>query len=241
MENKYKMTVEDNVFWAKRNIVDTIYKNAKLEGINVTFPQTEAIVNGGIVNNVPVGDIEKVLGMKHAWEFIIDTIDLPVTYAYICEIHKMCAVDVPLGLRGKLRNVPVNIGGTSWKPQFPIESKIKEELLEELSVENPTDRALSTMLWAMRKQMFIDGNKRTAMLIANKILVSNGCGIVAIQEKDLEEFGKELIHFYETGNMTEVKKFVYDNELSGFDSKNVVQENSADKDIADDFDDKDIE
>lgn len=74
MENKFKMTREDNIFWAKRNIVDTIYKNAKLEGINVTFPQTEAIYNGGLISNVSALDVEKVLGMKHAWEFIIDTI-----------------------------------------------------------------------------------------------------------------------------------------------------------------------
>lgn len=40
MENKYKIALEDNIFWAKRNIVDTIFKNAKLESINVTFSQT---------------------------------------------------------------------------------------------------------------------------------------------------------------------------------------------------------
>lgn len=225
MENKYNMTTTDNIFWAKRNLIDTIYKNAKLEGINVTFPQTEAIINGGVVNNVAINDIEKVLGMKHAWEFILSTIDLPITYGYICEIHKLCAVDVPVGLRGKLRNIPVNIGGTSWKPGFPIESQIKEELEENLSITNPTDKALTTMFWGMRKQMFVDGNKRTSMLIANKILVSNGCGIVAIQEKDLEEFGKKLIKYYETNDMTDIKDYVYQNELSGFDSKNVVQEN----------------
>lgn len=119
MENKFKMTREDNIFWAKRNIVYTIYKNAKLEGINVTFPQTGAIYNGGLISNVSALDVEKVLGMKHAWKFIIDTISEPVIYAYLTEIHKLCAVDVPFLLRGRFRNVPVNIGGTTWKPAFP--------------------------------------------------------------------------------------------------------------------------
>ncbi len=226
MENKFKMTLEDNIFWAKRNIVDTIYKNARLEGINVTFSQTEAIINGGIINNLPINDVEKVLGMKQAWEFIINTIDLPVTYSYICEVHKMCAVDVPVSLRGKPRNVPVNIGGTTWKPQFPIESQLQKELSEILKIENQTDYALSIMFWLMRKQIFLDGNKRTAMLIANKILISNGCGIIAIQEQDLETFGKKLIKFYETNDMTDVKDFVYKNELTGFDSNKAVQENN---------------
>lgn len=162
--------------------------------------------------------------MKHAWKFIIQTIHEKVNYSYICEIHKLCAVDVPIGLRGKLRNVPVNIGGTKWQPVFPIESQIKEELEEILKVTNPTDCALTIMFWLMRRQMFLDGNKRTAMLLANKILIANGCGIVAIKENDLEEFEKMLIHYYETGEMENIKDFIYQNEISGFDSNNVIQD-----------------
>ena len=82
------------------------------------------------------------------------------------------------------------------------------------------------MFWLIRKQIFLDGNKRTAMLIANKILISTGCGIIAIQEQDLETFGKKLIKFYETNDMTDVKDFVYKNELTGFDSNKAVQENN---------------
>ena len=44
MENKFRLTVEENIFIAKRNIVDYIWKSANLEGINVTFPQTYAII-----------------------------------------------------------------------------------------------------------------------------------------------------------------------------------------------------
>lgn len=223
MENKYKMTLEDNIFWAKRNIIDTIYKSAKLEGINVTFPQTEAIYNGGVVSNVSVLDIEKVLGLKHAWEFIIETIDLPVNYAYLCKVHELCAVDVPLNLRGKIRNVPVNISGTNWQPQYPIESQIKEELEEVLKILNPTERAIKVMLWGMRRQMFLDGNKRTSMLLANKILISNGCGILAVRESDLEEFGSLLINYYETGLDDKITKFIYENVISGFNSADAVQ------------------
>ena len=119
------MTLEDNIFWAKRNIVDTIYESSKLEGINVTFFQTETIYNDGVVSNVSVLDIEKVLGLKHAWEFIIETIDLPVNYAYLCKAYKLCAVDVPLNLREKIKNVLVNISGIK-EPLYPIESQIKE-------------------------------------------------------------------------------------------------------------------
>lgn len=77
---------------------------------------------------------------------------------------------------GKIRTTPVNIGGTKWQPSFPIESQIKEELesLLNQSEKTKTEIAIEIMLWLMRRQMFIDGNKRVAMLFANKIMIENG-------------------------------------------------------------------
>lgn len=80
------------------------------------------------------------------------------------------------------------------------------------------------MLWAMRRQMFLDGNKRTAMLLANKILIENGCGIIAVKESDLDVFGEKLIKFYETNDMEEIKEFLYENAITGFDSASAVQQ-----------------
>ena len=109
-------------------------------------------------------------------------------------------------------------------PQYPIESQIKEELEETLKILNPTERAIKVMLWGMRRQMFLDGNKRTSMLLANKILISNGCGILAVRESDLEEFGGLLINYYETGLDDKIIKFIYENAISGFNSADAVQE-----------------
>ena len=53
MENKFNLTREQNIFVAKRNIVDYIWKSANLEGIGVTYPETQAIYDGGIVNRKP--------------------------------------------------------------------------------------------------------------------------------------------------------------------------------------------
>lgn len=221
MEDKFRMTIDDNIFWAKRNIVDTIYKNAKLEGISVTFPQTQAIIEGGMVSNVSTTDIQKVLAMRDAWEFMLDTLEYPSNYAYLCKLHELSACDVPAQYRGRLRNIPVKMGGTSWVPQFPIESQIKEELEDINTIENLTERAITAMLWCMRRQMFMDGNKRTAMLFANKLLVSNGLGIISIDENSIQRFGELLIEYYETGNMENIKWYVYDNALSGFDSQEI--------------------
>ena len=122
---------------------------------------------------------------------------------------------------GRIRTTPVNIGGTTWKPSFPIESKIKEELEEILNgeYESKTELAIVCMLYVMRKQMFIDGNKRVAMLFANKIMIDNGCGIISISQELQSLFYEKLIKYYETGEMDELKKWIYDNCIDGMNLK----------------------
>ena len=120
---------------------------------------------------------------------------------------------------GRIRTTPVNIGGTSWKPNFPIESQIKEELEMLLNQEEKkkTEIAIEIMLWVMRKQMFIDGNKRVAMLFANKIMIDNGCGIISISQKNQPVFFEKLIKFYETGDNIDLKQWIYETSIDGID------------------------
>ena len=129
MENKFNLTREQNIFIAKRNIVDYIWKSANLEGIEVTYPETQVIYDGGIVNGLTVDKIIAINNLKYAWEFILENNDVDYDYNTLCHIHKLVADKLVLDQElGKIRTTPVNIGGTSWKPQFPIESQIKEEL-----------------------------------------------------------------------------------------------------------------
>lgn len=76
--------------------------------------------------------------------------------------------------------VPVNIGDTSWKPRMPIESRIKENIDHIKTLTPSTNRAIEMMLYLMRTQMFLDGNKGTSMLAANHIMITNGVGIISI-------------------------------------------------------------
>ncbi len=108
-------------------------------------------------------------------------------------------------------------GGTSWKPDMPMESQIKEELAGILAMPEPTDRAITLMLYLMRKQMFLDGNKRTAMLAGNQVMIANGCGILSIPIEIQPEFTKMLVEYYESGEMKALKQFVYDGCIDGID------------------------
>ena len=145
---------------------------------------------------------------KHR-QFILENEDIDYDFKFLCQIHKLTCDKLVLDQNlGRLRTTSVNIGGTSWKPNFPIESQIKEELEELLnqSEKTKTEIAIEVMLWIMRKQMFIDGNKRVGMLFANKIMIDNGCGIITIAQENQPTFFEKLIKFYESGNNTDLKK-----------------------------------
>ena len=217
MEPKFSMTREENIFVAKRNIIDYIWKSAKLEGLGVTYPDTEEIFHGMRAPNVKVEEIVAVNNLKHAWQFLLDNLDVPADYNYVCHLNKIVGGDNLVINAGLILRVPVSIGGTSWKPDMPMEAQIKEQIAEVLKIEEPTERAITHMLYLMRKQMFLDGNKRTAMLAANQIMIANGCGIISIPIEHQPEFTRMLFDFYESGNMDEIKAFVYENGIDGID------------------------
>ena len=213
IEEELSEKVEQNIDFAKRHLVDTIYKQAILEGVATTFADTESIIEGGKVNNMTSEDILKIVNLKHAWEFILNknVILSDTNFALLCEINKM----VEEGFyytAGKVRNTPVTIGGTTWKPDLPIESVIKEELEEIFSKElDDIDRAIELLLYIMKKQVFIDGNKRTAVIYSNHYLISKGKGIIVIPAELTEEFKDLLIPYYEGRDEKRIKKFIKEN------------------------------
>ena len=109
------------------------------------------------------------------------------------------------------------MGGTSWVPDMPIESQIKEELQDIMDIPAATDRAITLMLWSMRRQMFPDGNKRTSMLAANQVMIQNGCGAISVPIEKQDRFKELLVRFYETNDMSALKTFVYDDCIDGVD------------------------
>lgn len=217
MQPKYNMTREQNIFVAKRNIVDYIYKSAQLEGLGVTYPDTDAIFNGISAPGVKVNDIIAVNNLKKAWQFLLDTLEPPLDYAYVCKLNQLVGGDNLVYNAGYIRTMPVSIGGTNWKPEIPVEDDIKARLVELQSVETATDRAIAIMLYMMRGQFFLDGNKRTAMLAANKEMIANGQGIISIPVELIPTFTPLLVKFYETGEAEAITEFVYNNCIDGLD------------------------
>ena len=210
IEEELSAEVEKNIDFVKRHLVDTIYKQAILEGVATTFADTESIIEGGKVNNMTSEDILKIVNLKHAWEFILNknVILSNTNFALLCEINKMVEEGFYYSA-GKIRNVPVTIGGTTWKSDLPIESVIKEELEEIFNKEiNDVEKSIELLLYTMKKQIFIDGNKRTSVIYSNHYLISRGKGIIVIPAELTDEFKDLLILYYEGRDEKEIKRFI---------------------------------
>lgn len=214
MENKYNLTLEQNIFLAKRNLVDNIYANARMEGLNITFPQTKTILEGVNVPNLKIDEIQCVLNLRDAWKYVINNINEEFNMEFICKINELVARNESIAW-GVLRQGEVQITGTDYIPDIPNEEKVKKEIVKILQIENPTERSIEYMLYGMRSQLFWDGNKRTSTICANKIMIENGCGIIKVPDNKLEEFTTLLSDFYSTNNKEKLKQFIYNNCIDG--------------------------
>ena len=216
MENKYNLTLEQNVFLAKRNIVDNIYSNARMEGINVTFPQTQTILDGVNVPNLKIDEIQVILNLRDAWNYVINNVEEKLDLEFICKVNEFIARNESLEW-GKLRSGKVTISGTNYIPEIPAEEEVSEKIKEIINIGNATERAIEYMLYGMKSQLFWDGNKRTSTIVANKIMIENGVGIIKVSDENLEEFNKLLSEFYTTNNKEIIKGFLYNKCIFGIE------------------------
>lgn len=218
IKDKFDMTKDDNIFNAKRIMVDSIYKQANLEGIAVTFADTQSILNNVNIEHITPIEINKVCCLRDGWNYLFEHIDDTVDLTFLETIHEIIArFDVPYQYLGKLRNENVMISGTDWRPGLPDSDKIFKDLQELNKIDCITDRALSIGLYIMRSQMFKDGNKRVGSFATNKILIANGKGIFNIPVKLDGLFKQKLVDYYESNNNETLKSWIVENCLDGVD------------------------
>lgn len=184
-DNKYALTLDENIFLAKKTLVESIYAQAKMENIAITFPDTQTLINGTSVSGLTTDDVQKVLNLRNAWRFILDDITHPVTLDYITSLQAIVTYgELPQSMQHTLRTGDVNIGGSFYQPVIPNVTEATAKIAALLaSPHSITEKALDYFLFACRSQLFGDGNKRTASIIANKLLIASGAGVMIIPEK----------------------------------------------------------
>ncbi|MDY5441657.1 MAG: Fic family protein [Candidatus Enteromonas sp.] len=203
-----------NIDFARSNMKKIIYDQAVLEGVATTFPDTETILENGIVNNVKAEDVQKIINLKHAWQFILDkdVIQAPSDYylaSYIARLVNEGLLANPNG--GQIRAVPVTIGGSSYIPPLPLEDIVKQKIKDLLDSDlEDIDKAIELCLYVMKTQIYTDGNKRTAIVYANHYLISKGKGLLVIDYSKVNDFKKHLVNYYEDKDLLGIKKFLKD-------------------------------
>lgn len=216
-QDKYTLTKEQSIFLAKKKYDENVYCSMRMENRAVTFPQTQTILNGVNVPNVQLDDIQAILNMRDAWRELLNTADEPLTVEYICRLNGFIARNEALEW-GKLRSGSVGISGTDYKPPIPSYERVVAELKEILAADvSTTEKALNAFVWGARGQFFWDGNKRTSLTVANKILLMNGAGIITITDSCMEQFNTLLLDYYNSGEPEALKQFLYDNAIVGLD------------------------
>lgn len=215
MKEKYNMNLNDNIFFAKRKLVDNIYKSANLEGIAITFADTYSFLNNVNTGKISIDDMFKLKGLKDVWEYVLNTIEEELSLDYIKKTHFEICKGQNVEPLGEFRDCGVGITGTTWRPKLPSECDYEKELKEIMKIENNLERCITLFLWIQRSQMFKDGNKRVANLVANKEMIKHGQGIIAVPVEKIGEYLTMLIAYYETGNMDNIKNWIYDNCIDG--------------------------
>ena len=199
-----------NLDFARANMKGNIYDQAVLEGVATTFPQTEDIIDNGIVSGMTATDVQKILNLKHAWEFLLDkdVLSYNSDYDILCHIAKLVNEGFYAN-GGRIRGVPVAIGGTSYIPPLPIATVVKENLEVIIQQDSEAvDIAIDLCLYCMKTQVFNDGNKRAAVIFANHFMISKGQGLLVIPESHVSEFKGLLVSYYEDRDNGEIRKFM---------------------------------
>lgn len=209
-EDELSSDVINNIAFARANMKMNIYDQAVLEGVATSFPQTEEIIDNGKISGVTATDVQKILNLKHAWEFILDRDVIASRSDYYMLSHIARVVNEGFFAEGgRIRGVPVTIGGSSYVPPLPNELDVKEKIREIIEESDEViNTAIKLCLYCMKTQIFLDGNKRASVIFANHYLISHGGGFLVIPEKEVPEFKRLLVKYYESEDITVIADFM---------------------------------
>ncbi len=209
-EDELSSDVINNIAFARANMKMNIYDQAVLEGVATSFPQTEEIIDNGKISGVTATDVQKILNLKHAWEFISDRDVIASRSDYYMLSHIARVVNEGFFAEGgRIRGVPVTIGGSSYVPPLPNELDVKEKIREIIEESDEViNTAIKLCLYCMKTQIFLDGNKRASVIFANHYLISHGGGFLVIPEKEVPEFKRLLVKYYEGEDITVIADFM---------------------------------
>lgn len=217
--DKYHLSRKESVYLLKKNIVELVYNAGKFEGLNTTLLQTEEIIKYNRANNVAVDDVLTVVNLKRGFEMLLNDIQEPLIEKSK-RINRIVAAEDAL-FPGEIRTGGVEVSTIQGRyvPPMLTEDEVEDQYDKILNQEiSETEKALRLFLFISKNQIFWDGNKRTALLTANKIMFNYGLGLLSIPETVFEKFNELLSAYYNSEEDIDAEKildFMYSNCIFG--------------------------
>jgi len=217
--DKYHLSRKESVYLLKKNIVELVYNAGKFEGLDTTLLQTEEIIKYNRANNVAVDDVLTVVNLKRGFEMLLNDVQEPLLETSK-RINRIVAAEDAL-FPGEIRTGGVEVSTIQGRyvPPMLTKDEVNNQYSEILSQDiSDTEKALRLFLFISKNQIFWDGNKRTALLSANKIMFSQGLGLLSIPDNLFGQFNKLLSAYYNCEDLNEEKdiiSFLYENCIFG--------------------------
>lgn len=217
--DKYHLSRKESVYLLKKNIVELVYNAGKFEGLNTTLLQTEEIIKYNRANNMAVDDVLTVVNLKRGFEMLLNDVQEPLLETSK-RINRIVAAEDAL-FPGEIRTGGVEVSTIQGKyvPPMLTEDEVKNQYNKIMNQKiSETEKALRLFLFISKNQIFWDDNKRTALLTANKIMFSQGLGLLSIPETKFVEFNKYLSLYYNSNLISDelnIVSYMYEHCIFG--------------------------
>lgn len=198
-----------------QNLVQLIYTTGKFENLSTSLLDTESILNNESIQNAKPEDVVTIIHLKRAFQYILN-LKTRFSYIDILTINQIVKGGQPG--TGMLRSQDVKVALTNdvWLPPLPDPQRTPQELTNILtSSASATEKALNLNLYLSRWQLFMDGNKRTAIVAANALMIQAGAGLLAIPENKMHWYRSQLQKYYRSSRDANLKQWLYDNCVFG--------------------------
>jgi hypothetical protein len=194
----------------ERLAIDLSWKSSQIEGNTYSLLETERLLKEKETASGKTKDeAVMLLNHKEAIDFIVSNPDylIPLSVSKIEDIHSILINE--LIIEKNLRRRRVGISGTNYRP-LDNEFQIKEALVSMCdlinSKENVFEKSLLALVIISYIQPFVDGNKRTARIVSNAILINNNHCPISFRTVDSIEYKKAMLLFYEQNNISSFKE-----------------------------------
>lgn len=209
-ENISKLSRSEYTKELERLAIDLSWKSSQIEGNTYSLLETERLLKEKeTADGKTKDDAVMLLNHKAALDFIIEnpTYIYPLAISRIEDIHSLLVKD--LGIDKNIRKRRVGISGTNYRP-LDNEFQIKETLDQMCELVNKRtnifEKAFLLLILLSYIQAFGDGNKRTARIISNAVLINSNYCPISFRTIDSIEYKKAMLLFYEQNNITAFKK-----------------------------------